>query len=170
LTAGFLFGMVWGTIAALFGTTLGATLAFLIARGVLRPWIERRFATHPKFRAIDRAIADQGFKVVLLARLCSLLPFSVTSYIFGLTNVSLGRYILATVIGRIPETLAFAYVGWTAKSLADLASGKVEIGLIQESLLGLGLVAMIAVAAVIAHIARRALREAIENGNAGDGV
>ncbi len=99
LAAGFLFGIVWGTIAALFGATLGATLAFLLARGVLRPWIERRFATHPKFRAIDRAIADQGFKVVLLTRLCSLLPFNLTSYVFGLTKVSLGRYILATVLG-----------------------------------------------------------------------
>jgi uncharacterized membrane protein YdjX (TVP38/TMEM64 family) len=162
LAAGFLFGIVWGTIAALVGATVGATMAFLMARAVLRDWIERRLTTHPKFRAIDRAIADQGFRVVLLTRLCSLFPYNLMSYVFGLTNVSLGRYVLATLLGRLPETLAFAYVGWTAKSLADLAAGKVEIGIVQEMLLGLGLVAMVAVAVVIAHIARKALREAVD--------
>jgi len=163
LAAGFMFGIVRGTIAACLGATLGATVAFLLARTVVRGWVEYELTTHPKFRAIDRAIADQGFKVVLLTRLCSLFPFNLTSYLFGLTNVSLGRYVLATLLGRIPETLAFVYVGWRARSLADLAAGKVEFGVAREVLLGLGLVAMVAAAAVIAHIARKALRDAVES-------
>jgi uncharacterized membrane protein YdjX (TVP38/TMEM64 family) len=165
LAAGFMYGVVWGTIAACLGATLGATIAFVLARTVLRGWIEHRLTTHPKFLAIDHAIGESGFQVVLLTRLCSLFPFNLMSYVFGLTNVSLGRYVPATLLGRIPETLAFAYVGWTAKSLADLAAGKVAFGIEQEVLLGLGLLAMVAAAAVIARIARKALRETVDKPN-----
>ena len=124
LAAGFLFGMIWGTATASLGATLGATAAFLIARSIGRGWIERRLATHPQFRRIDRAIGGQGFKIVFLTRLCSLLPYDLTSYGFGLTDVSLGRYIVATWLGRLPETLVWAYIGSTTKKLADLASAR----------------------------------------------
>ena len=59
--------------------------------------------------------------------------------------------------------LLFSYLGSTAKSLADLAAGKVEGGIERRVLLGVGLVAMIVVAVLIAQIARRALRDAIDN-------
>ncbi len=163
LAAGFLYGMVWGTLATSLGATLGAAAAFLVARWMVRGWIEHRLATHPKFRAVDRAIGQQGFQVVLLTRLCSLFPFDLTSYLFGLTGVPLGRYVLATWLGRLPETLVWAYVGSLAKSLSDLAAGKVKVGIEAEILLGLGLAAMIAVAVVIAHLARQALRDAVDN-------
>jgi uncharacterized membrane protein YdjX (TVP38/TMEM64 family) len=162
LAAGFMFGMVWGTIAASLGATLGATAAFLIARLMVRGWIEHRLTSHPKFRAVDRAIGDQGFKIVLLVRLCSLFPYDLTSYLFGLTNVPLGRYVLATWLGRLPEILAWAYVGSMAKNLADLAAGNVEMGIEKELLLGLGLAAMVTAAVVIGHVARKALREAVD--------
>ena len=163
LAAGFMFGMVRGTIAASLGAALGATAAFLLARAMVRGWIEHRLATHPKFLALDRAIGDQGFKIVLLTRLCSLFPFDLTSYLFGLTNVPLGRYVAATWLGRLPEILVWAYVGSMAKSLADLAAGKVEFGIENELLFGLGLVAMVAVAVVVAHIARKAIRDVVED-------
>jgi uncharacterized membrane protein YdjX (TVP38/TMEM64 family) len=163
LAAGFMFGILWGTIAASAGATLGATAAFLVARWMVRGWIEHRLATHPKFRAVDRAIGDQGFKVVLLTRLCSLFPYDLMSYLFGLTKVPLGRYVLATWLGRLPETLVWAYVGSLAKSLADLAAGKVKVGIEAEILLGMGLAAMVAVTVVIAHLARQALRDAVDN-------
>jgi uncharacterized membrane protein YdjX (TVP38/TMEM64 family) len=77
LAAGFLFGMLRGSIAASLGATLGATAAFLIARLIVRGWIEHRLTSHPKFRAVARAIGDQGFKIVLLVRLCSFFPFDL---------------------------------------------------------------------------------------------
>lgn len=85
------------------------------------------------------------------------------SYLFGLTKVPLGRYVLATWLGRLPEILLFSYLGSTAKSLADLAAGNVEGGIEQEILLGLGMLAMIAVAVLIVQIARRALRDAVDS-------
>jgi uncharacterized membrane protein YdjX (TVP38/TMEM64 family) len=161
LAAGFMFGMVKGTIASSLGATLGATAAFLVARLLVRQWIEHRLVSHPKFCALDRAIGDEGFKIVLLTRLCSLVPFDLTSYLFGLTNVPLGRYVVATWLGRLPEIIAWAYVGSAANSLRELAAGNVAFGVEHEIILGLGLAAMVAVAAVLAHVARRALHDAV---------
>jgi uncharacterized membrane protein YdjX (TVP38/TMEM64 family) len=163
LAGGFMFGMMWGAVTASIGATLGATAAFLIARLVLRGRIDHRLATHPKLVHIDRAIGGQGFQIVLLVRLCSLFPYDLMSYVFGLTDVSLGRYVLATWLGRLPEILVFAYVGSTAKSITDLVAGKVEFGLEQQILMGLGLAAMVAAVIVVVHVARKALHEVVDD-------
>jgi uncharacterized membrane protein YdjX (TVP38/TMEM64 family) len=160
LAAGFMFGMFWGAAASSLGATLGATAAFLIARTVGRRWFERRLATHPVFLRIDHAIGGQGFKIVLLTRLCSLLPFDLTSYAFGLIDVPLGRYIAATWLGRLPEVLVWAYIGSTAKSLHELAAGNVQFGIERKILLAVGVAAMIAVTVVLSHLAKKALHEA----------
>src|SRR5262245_35506856 len=66
LGAGFAFGVMIGTITVSVGSTLGAAAAFLAGRFLARGWIEERIARYPKFRAIDQAVAEQGFKIVLL--------------------------------------------------------------------------------------------------------
>lgn len=116
---------------------------------------------HPRFFAIDRAIGCQGFKIVLLTRLCSLFPYDLMSYVFGLSKVSLCRYVLATWLGRLPEIVVWAYLGSNSKKLSDLLAGKIQSGIGEQILLWLGLAAMAAVAIIIVEIARRALREAV---------
>ena len=165
LAAGFLFGVLWGTVrprsAPRWGrrprSSLPAQRCESRSTTVWRPI--------PSFGAVDRAIGDQGFKVVLLTRLCSLFPYDLMSYLFGLTNVSLGRYVLATWLGRLPETLVWAYAGSLAKSLADLAAGNMKVGMLEQILLGVGLAAMVAATVVIAHVARQALRNVVDNSN-----
>ncbi len=163
LAAGFLFGMVWGAATACLGSVLGAMAGFFIARTVARPWVEHRLAGHPYFLALDRAIARRGFRIVALIRLCSLSPYALTSYLFGLTNVPLGQFLLGSWLGRLPATIVYAYVGSTAKSLVDVAMGRVHLGRATEILLVLGLVAMVAIVVVITHIARQALHEVFDN-------
>ena len=92
LAAGFMFGMFWGARRLRSGPRW-RDRRLLIARTVGRRWFERRLATHPVFLRIDHAIGGQGFKIVLLTRLCSLLPYDLTSYAFGLIDVPLGRYV-----------------------------------------------------------------------------
>jgi uncharacterized membrane protein YdjX (TVP38/TMEM64 family) len=158
LVAGFLWGTVAGSVVASLGATLGAAAAFLISRLLLRGWIERRLAGHPATNAIDRAIGSQGFRIVVLIRLCSLLPYDLMSYALGLTKVSFGRYLLGTWLGRLPEILLWAYIGSTAKSLADVFAGKVQAGAGGRILLlGMGIAAMIAAMLMVARIARKAL-------------
>ena len=166
LVAGFLWGTAAGSAVASLGATLGATAAFLISRLLLRGWIERRLTGHPAIGAIDRAIGSQGFRIVLLVRLCSLLPYDLMSYALGLTKVSFRRYLLGTWLGRLPEILLWAYIGSTAKDLADVFAGKVQAGLGGRILLGLGIAAMIAATFVVSQIARKALREVLDGGSA----
>jgi uncharacterized membrane protein YdjX (TVP38/TMEM64 family) len=160
LVAGFLWGTVAGSVVASLGATLGAAAAFLISRLLLRGWIERRLAGHSAMIAIDRAIGSEGFRVVLLVRLCSLLPYDLMSYALGLTKVSFGRYLSGTWLGRLPEILLWAYIGSTAKNLADVFAGKVQAGAGGRILLlGMGIAAMIAAMLMVARIASKALRD-----------
>ncbi len=143
------------------GHFLGSCAAFLVSRYLARDWFERRLAGNARLGAIDRAVAEQGFKIVLLSRLSPLLPFGMVSYSFGLTNISLRKYALATWLGMSPGTLLYVYLGAAAKEIGDLFSGRAVDSVIQRALFFVGLAATLAVTIVIARIAGAALGEAL---------
>jgi uncharacterized membrane protein YdjX (TVP38/TMEM64 family) len=161
LGAGFLFGVVRGTIAVSVGSVLGATAAFLVGRTLLRRWIERRITAYPRFQAIDRAVGNEGFKIVLLLRLSPVFPFNLLNYAFGLTNVRLGPYFLASWIGMLPATLMYVYLGSALKSLTDVAAGSPKGGTLQTVFFVAGLVMTVVATVVVTRVARRALNEAV---------
>jgi len=161
LGAGFLFGVVWGTIAVSVGSVLGATAAFLVGRTLARGWIEGRIASYPRFQAIDRAVGEQGFRIVLLVRLSPVFPFNLLNYAFGLTKVRLWQYVLASWIGMLPGTVMYVYLGSALKSLADVAAGSPEGGTPQTIFFVVGLVMTIVATVVVTRVARRALDEAV---------
>jgi uncharacterized membrane protein YdjX (TVP38/TMEM64 family) len=161
LGAGFLFGVVWGTIAVSVGSVLGATAAFLVGRTLLRGWIEKRVAAYPRFQAIDRAVGQEGFKIVLLVRLSPVFPFNLLNYAFGLTNVRLWQYVLASWIGMLPGTLMYVYLGSALKSLADVAAGAPKGGAPQTVFFVAGLVMTVVATVVVTRVARRALNDAV---------
>jgi len=161
LGAGFLFGVVYGTIAVSVGSVLGATAAFLVGRTLLRTTIEKRIAAYPRFQATDRAVREQGFKIVLLTRLSPVFPFNLLNYAFGLTNVRLWQYVLASWIGMLPGTVMYVYLGSALKSLADVAAGAPEGGTPQTVFFVVGLVMTVVATVVITRVARRALNEAV---------
>ena len=148
LGAGFLFGIVRGTIAVSVGSVLGATAAFLMGRTLLRGWIEKRIAAYPRFQAIDRAVGREGFKIVFLLRLSPVFPFNLLNYALGLTNVRLWQYVLASWVGMLPGTLMYVYLGSALKSLADVAAGAPKGGTPQTVFFVAGLV-MTVVATVV---------------------
>jgi uncharacterized membrane protein YdjX (TVP38/TMEM64 family) len=124
LGAGATFGVIKGTIVVVIGATLGATLAFIVARTVARKRVEAMAAKDRRFRALDKAIANEGAKIVLLVRLAVVFPFTYSNYAFGLTGVRLLPYALATFVGIIPATIAFVYIGAAA---AAATAGKVKL-------------------------------------------
>ena len=71
----------------------------------------KRIASYPRFQAIDRAVGEQGFKIVLLTRLSPIFPFNLLNYAFGLTKVRLWQYVLASWIGMLPGTIMYVYLG-----------------------------------------------------------
>src|SRR5436309_8087478 len=106
--AGFAFGLWKGFLAVSAGSTLGAALAFLVARFLPRDKVEAITDRHDKFRNIDNAIGKQGAKLVFLLRLSPGIPFNLSNYFYGLTGVKFWAYVLASWIGMIPGT--FFYV------------------------------------------------------------
>src|SRR5262245_1745047 len=161
LGSGFAFGVVRGTIAVSIGSVLGATAAFVTGRTLARGLIEQKVMRNAKFRAIDQAVGEQGFKIVLLARLSPVFPFNLLNYAFGLTKVRFRDFVLASWIGMLPGTVMYVYLGSAVKSLADLVAGKVDGGYAQKLLFVAGLVSTVVVTVYVTRLARRALRQAI---------
>ncbi len=169
LGAGFLFGVVEGTIVVSISSTLGSTVAFLVGRYFARDMISRRIARNQKFKALDEAVAREGWRIVGLIRLCPIFPFNVVNYIFGLTRISLKEYLLATWIGMLPGTILYVYIGSVAGDLATLSAGGAGRSLAEWVLYGVGLIATILVVVYVTRLARKAVNESIGESDVEDG-
>jgi uncharacterized membrane protein YdjX (TVP38/TMEM64 family) len=162
LAAGAVFGVGAGTVYVLIGASLGSAAAFLISRHLARAPFERRLASHPRFAAIDHAIAKEGRKVVFLLRLSPVFPFTLLNYALGLTRIRFGDFVAAS-IGMLPGTLLYTYSGKVAGDFAAAVAGQGPArGSGYYAVLVLGLLATVAVTLVVTRLARRALRASTE--------
>jgi uncharacterized membrane protein YdjX (TVP38/TMEM64 family) len=155
LGAGAIFGFVGGTIVVVIGATIGATLAFLLARTVMRKRIEEMTRSNKEFRALDRAIANEGMKIVFLVRLAVVFPFTYINYAFGLTAIPLWRYVVATFLGIIPATAAFVF----ASSAATKAATGETSNITKIVYIAGGVIAIV-VSILIGSIATRVIKRA----------
>lgn len=160
LAAGAVFGIGKGLVTVFVGASLGATLAFLVARYVARSWIEERLQGSDRFAAIDRAVGDEGLKIAVLLRLSPVFPFNLLNYALGLTGIRLRDYVIAH-LGMLPGALLYVYYGRLAGAVAAVASGaQPQRGTGYWTVLGLGLVATAVVTIIVTRIATRTLRKA----------
>lgn len=170
LAAGAVFGLGPGVVYVFCAATLGSSLAFLVSRYLARGLVEKKLAGHAGFAAIDQAVAAQGRRIVFLLRLSPAFPFTLLNYALGLTRVRFPDYVLASV-GMLPGTLLYVYYGKLAGDVAALAGGAaVEKGAEYYGVLVLGLVATVAVTAVVTRTARRALAEATSRKTGASGL
>ncbi len=160
LGAGFLFGLWTGTITVWVGANVGAWAAFLVGRTIARDWVSKKIAGNPKFSAIDEAVGREGLKIVTLLRLSPVVPFNLLNYALGLTKVSFTNYALGTLIGMLPASIMYVYLGTAARDLAAIAAGEVEGGSAQQIFLFAGLVVTVIVVTVVTRVARKSLKEA----------
>lgn len=156
LGAGVVFGLARGAVIVSISATLGATAAFLVGRYVARDWVAGKIEGNPKFKAIDEAVAREGWKIVGLTRLSPVFPFNLLNYAFGLTRVSLSHYVLASWIGMMPGTVMYVYLGSVAGTLAG-AGGGTRRTPAEWALYAIGLAATIGVTVYVTGLARRAL-------------
>jgi len=159
--AGFAFGLWKGFLAVSAGATVGAALAFLVARFIAREKIETIAHRNEKFRKIDDAIGREGAKLILLLRLSPVIPFNLSNYFYGLTGVRFWSYVLASWIGMMPGTFLYVYIGTASRAAVAVAAGgeAIKHGWQYWTFLSVGLAATIIVAIWIAKIARDALRK-----------
>lgn len=127
LSAGYLFGVQQGILTVLAGATGAACIGFWISRTFLRDYVESTLlAPSPEtngksssnnFAKIDKAIGEEGFKLLVLIRLSPIFPFSITNYLYGASSIGFGPYLLGTLIGFVPTTTAYVYTGMVGQAL-----------------------------------------------------
>ncbi len=138
LAGGFVFGSVLGTVFVNVGATMGATIAFLASRYVLRDWVEHKFGD--RIEPIQAGFAQNAFGYLLTMRLIPAFPFFLVNLVSGLTRISLGAYLAATSIGIIPGSFVFAFAGQqlgSINALGDIASPPVLLAFTFLGLLAL---------------------------------
>ena len=156
LAGGALFGPVLGTLYNLTGATLGATLAFLIARYLASDWIARK--TGGRVKQLINGVEGEGWRFVAFVRLVPLFPFNLLNYALGLTRLRLLHYIIATYLFMLPGAIAYTYLGYAGREA--VAGGE---GMIQKGLLALALLAVVAfLPRVIGNLRRGPMMETEE--------
>jgi len=166
--AGFVFGVVEGSIYVVLGTTLGAAVAFLLARYVLGERAARHIRSHSRLRVVNDEMARHDWKVVLLTRLIPFFPGKLSNYFFGLTSFSFRGYLAGSLIGFIPFSVHNAYLGSVAASLATLKEGGIARSPVEWGLYAAGFAMAVFAVLYCSRLARRALaRYEQENGSEG---
>jgi len=163
--AGFVFGVLQGTAAVILGTTLGAALAFLIARYLLGDRSRRFILSHRWLNVINRGIGAHGFRVVLLTRLVPFFPGKLSNYIFGISQVSMRDFVGASFLGFIPFSLHNVYLGSIAADIATLGSRNTGRTPLEWSLYGAGFVLTIIAVLYLNRVASRLLAEDLRSDN-----
>lgn len=163
LGAGFVFGVLEGTIYVSIASTLGATAAFLVGRYFARDWVAERVSQDKRFRAIDDAVGREGWKIVGLTRLSPIFPFNMLNYAYGLTKVTLRGYFFASWVGMLPGTLMYVYIGSLAGSIATLGTEGRSRTTLEWVLYAVGLAATVVVTIFVTRLARRALATKVED-------
>lgn len=133
IAGGALFGPVAGTFYSLTGATLGATLAFLVARYLVSDWVARR--TGGRLGEFVRGVEAEGWRFVAFVRLVPLLPFNALNYALGLTRIPLSQYVAASYVAMLPGAAAYTFVGYAGREAFAGTDGLVKHGLVGLALL-----------------------------------
>ncbi|HEY5792610.1 MAG TPA: TVP38/TMEM64 family protein [Chthoniobacterales bacterium] len=155
--AGAIYGFWWGTLLVSIGNMVGATLSFLISRYLARGWMQKKLSHSKRFRALDRLMTTDGWKMLFLSRLSPVVPHSIVSYAAGLSRMSLGKYILVSWVGFVPISAAYSYAGVLLRQVTKASlghPGTTPLGWVAYSL---GAIVTIAVCVLSAKMVWKAL-------------
>ncbi|MBI3599431.1 MAG: TVP38/TMEM64 family protein [Nitrospinae bacterium] len=145
VAGGIAFGPFWGTVYASIGSTIGACLAFLIARYFARSQIENLLTG--RLQAIDEGVKKNGWLFVATTRLIPLFPFNLLNYAFGLTKIRFKTYAITSWICMLPATIAYTVF---SSSLLDILHGRVS----KELIIGVALIVIVSSIPVIYKMRR----------------
>ena len=154
--AGVAYGL-WAFPLVIAGATLGSAMAFLAARHIFHDRVQQKISQYPHFNAINEAIRDEGWRVVLLLRLSPALPFSLQNWFLGLMPVGFWPSQIATFFGIMPGTLLYVWISSLGGEAAT--GGAQEASLARMIVLGLGLAATLVVTIIVTRKARQKLKE-----------
>lgn len=150
-------GVIWGLWAfpiVIIAATLGSAISFVAARFWFHDRVQEKVQSYPKFRAINEAIGEEGWRVVGLLRLSPALPFSLQNWFLGITSVGFWPSQIATFFGIMPGTLLYVWIGSLGAQAAgdDMSIAKYVVG-------GLGLLATLVVTVLVTKKANSKLKD-----------
>ncbi|GEM75449.1 TVP38/TMEM64 family protein [Vibrio sagamiensis] len=123
-----LFGFWWSVFLVSFASSIGASIAFLSSRYLLREWVESKF--NDKLKVINEGVTKDGASYLLTLRLIPLFPFFLINLLMGLTNMPLGRFYLFSQLGMLPGTMVYLNAGTQLSEITSLS------GLVSPSVIG----------------------------------
>lgn len=128
LAGGAVFGLLWGTLIISFASTIGATLAFLISRFLLRDWVKARFGQ--RLQAIDAGIRREGAFYLFTLRLVPVFPFFLVNLLLGLTAMKTRSFYWVSQVGMLAGTVVYVNAGTQLAKIESLS------GIVSPALLG----------------------------------
>ncbi|MFG6495501.1 TVP38/TMEM64 family protein [Fictibacillus sp. UD] len=111
LAGGLAFGVIWGTVYTVFSATIGAILTFYIAKHLGDRWLKKKSDAPTRVEKWQSKLKEKGFVYIFLLRIIPVLNFDLVSYVAGISRLKLRSYILATLLGVLPGTLAYNLLG-----------------------------------------------------------
>mmetsp|Transcript_26005 Transcript_26005/g.38428 ORF Transcript_26005/g.38428 Transcript_26005/m.38428 type:complete len:315 (-) Transcript_26005:74-1018(-) len=151
-------GLLLGSLTVFLGASIGAILAFLIGRYLLRDCVKGLSRKYVIFEALDVAFKEKGFRIMLLLRLSPIIPFNVIDYAASITAVSFRDYTLA-LIGIIPGVMLYVFLGASAGSLAEGMGGTNTT--LTIVVIVVGVIFGVAAVAVTSYYAKKELNQVI---------
>ena len=161
--AGFLYGPLWGTLLVSPLGMASAALAFFIGRHLARPWVRLQLARRPRLAAVDRAVAREGFRLVLLLRLASIVPFAPLSYALSASRIGARDFMLASWLGLLPGSFLYVYLGSLVAGVGEILRGEMAYSPFAQALTWGGLAAAVLALLLIARFARQAVTRSIHD-------
>ena len=155
LVAGLAYGF-WGIPLVVAAATLAACVAFLIGRNLARERVTKMVDDNDRLKALNKAVSKEGWKVVGLLRLSPVFPFGLQNYLFGVTEIGFVPYALATLVGIVPGTALYVYIGTLGNAGGDGGDGG---GALRWAFLIAGLIATAVVVWLVTKRARKELAE-----------
>ena len=153
--AGAVYGFWFSTALVTISSTVGAVVNFLTSRYLARSWMQRKLTHSAKFRALEKAVSTEGWRMMLISRMSPIVPHSLVSYAAGLIRISLWKFTLASFLGFFPQSAAYTYVGAVVGKALRTSAGTSPHDPVIWTFYCLGLVATFAVTVLTTRIARR---------------
>jgi uncharacterized membrane protein YdjX (TVP38/TMEM64 family) len=155
---GFFFGLWWGFLIVFAGNVVATAISFALSRSIARRWFQRKLSGNPTVRALGPAVERESWKIILLSQLHPLFPTSLLNYVYGLTRIRFGTYMLWASIGRIPGIFLYAYVGTLGQFAVRIMRGKSYPRVIEYWIWGGAFVTTVLLLVVLGRVAYRALQ------------
>jgi uncharacterized membrane protein YdjX (TVP38/TMEM64 family) len=157
--SGFFFGLWWGFTLVLVGNCISAAISFGVSRSIGQRWFTRKLSNNAILKNLEPAVEREGWKIIFLSQLHPLFPTSLLTYLYGLTRIRFGTYMLWTTMGRAPGLFLYTYLGTLGQFGVHVASGTSHPRLIEYWKWGGAFVTTVLLFFLLSRIALRAIHK-----------